>query len=61
MRELKYIYLVEFWDEDYYHTEYEFIGVFKQLKKAKEAKQMYQILHNITDSKQIKIKKHILQ
>ena len=60
MRELKYVYIVEFWREYWEHTEYDFIAVCQTRALADKAKADYLKEHDGAESKDVHIKKREL-
>lgn len=61
MRELKYVYIVEFWREYWEHTEHEFIGVFRRHKDSLSARADYLKEHDGAEAGEVKIKKRELR
>ena len=57
MRELKYVYLVEFWRGHWDHTEYDFIGIYRRKQDALLAKQEYLQVHDGAVINEVRIKK----
>jgi hypothetical protein len=57
MRELKYVYIVEFWREYWEHVEYDFIAVCRNKGLADKAKADYLKEHDGAEIKEVKIKK----
>jgi len=61
MRELKYVYIVEFRREHWSYTEYEFIGVYRRHQDALAAKADYLKKNDGVEAREVYKKKHILQ